>query len=125
MEVALLFLHLSPPRLNFSAYMITVGVCPLVTKLYRVLPEKLTVSRLVEEIPEFCGTRRFITAFTSPHPEPDRSSSCLPIPLLEDPWSTVLSEKLADSQLLKEFPAFYGTRWFITAFARARHLSLS
>ena len=29
------------------------------------------------------------------------------------------------SQLVKKFPAFYGTRRFITAFMRARHLSLN
>jgi hypothetical protein len=34
-------------------------------------------------------------------------------------------EKLTVSQLVKKFPAFYGTRRFITAFTRARHLSLS
>jgi len=28
-------------------------------------------------------------------------------------------------QLVKKFPAFYGTRRFITAFTSARHLSLS
>ena len=41
------------------------------------------------------------------------------------PWSRVLPEKLTGSQLLKKFPAFYGTRRFITAFTKARHLSLS
>ena len=41
------------------------------------------------------------------------------------PWSRVLLEKLAGSQLVKKFPAFYGTRRFITAFTSARHLSLS
>ena len=41
------------------------------------------------------------------------------------PWSTVLLEKLTGSQLAKKFPAFYGTRRYITAFASARHLSLS
>ena len=41
------------------------------------------------------------------------------------PWSTDLPEKLADSQLVKKFPAFYGIRWFITVYTRARHLSLS
>jgi hypothetical protein len=41
------------------------------------------------------------------------------------PWSTVLPEKLKSPELLKKFPAFYGTRRFITAFTRARHLSLS
>jgi hypothetical protein len=39
--------------------------------------------------------------------------------------SRVLTQKLTGPQLLKKFPAFYGTRRFITAFTRARHLSLS
>jgi hypothetical protein len=39
--------------------------------------------------------------------------------------SRVLHEKLTESQLVKKFSAFYGTRWFITAFTNARHLSLS
>ena len=41
------------------------------------------------------------------------------------PWSRVLLEKLTDFNLVKKFPAFYGTRKFITAFTRAQHLSLS
>jgi len=41
------------------------------------------------------------------------------------PWSRDLLEKLTASQLLKEFPAFFGTRRFIAAFTSARHLSLS
>jgi len=41
------------------------------------------------------------------------------------PWSTVLLEKLTGFQLVKKFPAFHGTRRFITAFTSARHLSLS
>ena len=41
------------------------------------------------------------------------------------PWSRILLEKLTGFQLVKKFPAFYGTRRFITAFASARHLSLS
>ena len=41
------------------------------------------------------------------------------------PWRSVLLEKLIGSQLVKKFPAFYGTRRFITAFTSARHLSLS
>jgi hypothetical protein len=40
------------------------------------------------------------------------------------PWSRGLLEKLTVSQLVKKFPAFYGTRRFITAFTRAHHLSL-
>jgi hypothetical protein len=31
------------------------------------------------------------------------------------PWTTVLLEKPTVSQLVKKFPAFYGTRKFITA----------
>jgi hypothetical protein len=37
----------------------------------------------------------------------------------------VLPEKLTGFQLVKKSPALYGTRRFITAFTRARHLSLS
>jgi len=40
-------------------------------------------------------------------------------------WSRVLLEKLTGLQLVKKFPAFYGTRRFITAFTNARQLSLS
>ena len=41
------------------------------------------------------------------------------------PWSRVLLEKLASLQLVKKFPAFYGTRRFLTALTSALHLSLS
>jgi hypothetical protein len=41
------------------------------------------------------------------------------------PWSRVLLKKLTVSQLVKKFPAFYGTWKFIIAFTRARHVSLS
>jgi hypothetical protein len=41
------------------------------------------------------------------------------------PCSTVLLENLTYSQVVKKFPAFYGTRRFITVFASARHLFLS
>jgi hypothetical protein len=44
--------------------------------------------------------------------------------LLLTPRSTVL-ENLTDLQLVKKFPAIYGTRKIITAFTSARHLSLS
>ena len=37
----------------------------------------------------------------------------------------VLLEKLTGLQLVKKFPAFHGTRRFITAFTSVRHLSLS
>jgi len=41
------------------------------------------------------------------------------------PLKRVLLEKLTGSQLVKKFPAFYGTRRSITAFTSARHLFLS
>jgi hypothetical protein len=40
------------------------------------------------------------------------------------PRGRVLLEKLSDSQLVKKFPAFSGTRTFINVFTNARHLSL-
>jgi len=40
------------------------------------------------------------------------------------PCSRVLLEKLTGSQLVKKFPAFYGTRRFITVLTSARHLTL-
>ena len=39
------------------------------------------------------------------------------------PWSRVLLEKLTGSQVVKKFPAFYGTRRFITTFTNALSLS--
>jgi hypothetical protein len=41
------------------------------------------------------------------------------------PWSRVLLEKISGLQLVKKFPAFYGTEGFITAFTSARHLPMS
>ena len=47
------------------------------------------------------------------------------ITYLLTPWRRVLLEKLTGLQLVKKFPAFYGTRRFITALTSVRHLSLS
>ena len=41
------------------------------------------------------------------------------------PWCRFLLEKLTGLQLVKKFPAFHGTRRFITALTSVRHLSLS
>jgi len=41
------------------------------------------------------------------------------------PWCRVLLEQLTGLQIVKKFPAFHGTRRFITAFTSVRHLSLS
>ena len=40
------------------------------------------------------------------------------------PWCRVLLEKLTGLQLVKKFPAFHGTRRFITALTSVRHQSL-
>ena len=53
-----------------------------------------------------------------------QSSSCKINTYLLTPWCRVL-EKLTGFQLVKKFPAFYGTRRFITALTSVRHLSLS
>ena len=43
---------------------------------------------------------------------------------LLSPWCRVILEKLTGLQLVKKFPAFHGTRRFITALTNVRHLSL-
>jgi len=53
------------------------------------------------------------------------TGGCCAIVNLLTPWSRVLLEKLTGLQLVKKFPAFYGTRWFITPLTSARQLSLS
>ena len=56
------------------------------------------------------------------------SSLKVPIYLLTyllTPWCRVFLEKLTGLQLVKKFPAFHGTRRFITALTSVRHLYLS
>ena len=48
-----------------------------------------------------------------------------PFTYIFTPWSRVLLEKLIGFQLVKKFPAFYGTRRFIITFTSALQLSLS
>jgi hypothetical protein len=40
-------------------------------------------------------------------------------------WSRVLLEKVTGSQVVKKFPAFYGTQRFIIVFTSVHHPSLS
>ena len=47
------------------------------------------------------------------------------ITYLLTPWCRVLLGKLTGLQLVKKFPAFHGTRIFITVLTSVRHLSLS
>ena len=55
----------------------------------------------------------------------DLLSMCYIHTYLLTPWCRVLLEKLTGLQLVKKFPAFHGTRKFITALTSVRHLSLS
>jgi hypothetical protein len=50
---------------------------------------------------------------------------CKRFPSLAHSWSWALLEKPPIVQLIKNFPAYYGTRRFITVFTRALHWSLS
>ena len=68
----------------------------------------------------FISLQRYSTCFGC-FPRP--SSGVLTY--LLTPWCRVLLEKLTVLQLVKKFPAFYGTRRFITAFTSFRHPSLS
>jgi len=47
------------------------------------------------------------------------------ITYLFTPWCRVILEKLTGLQLVKKFPAFHGTRRFITALTSVRHMSVS
>ena len=58
----------------------------------------------------------------APPPKTFSSSSST---YLLTPWCRVLLEKLTGLRLVKKFPAFHGTRRFITALTSVRHLSLS
>jgi hypothetical protein len=54
-----------------------------------------------------------------------RLPTYLPKQLKKTPWNRIILEKLIVAKLVKKFPAFYGTRLFITMFTTARHWSLS
>ena len=96
----------------------------LLTKWSKVLLEKLISSQLVKKNPAFNGTRRFITAFTSARHLTLSFVNTL-LTYLLTPWCRVLLEKLTGLQLVKKFPAFHGTRRFITALTSLRQPSLS
>ena len=66
----------------------------------------------------------YVTVRKLPHPLTFSSGSII-LTYLLTPWSRVFLEKLTGFQLVKKFPAFSGTRRFITAFTSAHHPSLS
>ena len=74
----------------------------------------------MHKYPDNCETNKFI--FHSALQISDHVQTSL---YLFNPWCRVLLEKLTGLQLVKKFPAFHGTRRFITALTSVRHLSLS
>ena len=77
---------------------------------YTYCLQKIEISTFYRVVP---WTDTYICEFKSRHT------------YLLTPWCRVLLEKLAGLQLVKKFPAFYGTQRFITAFTSFRHPSLS
>ena len=72
------------------------------------------------------GTRTACLGFLVPLPGFKISNFCIQLlAYLLTPWCRVLLETLTGLQLVKKFPAFHGTRRFITALTSVRHLSLS
>ena len=69
----------------------------------------------------FVNIHKNLRDFRTIVPDPSCVSSAF---YLLTPWCRVLLEKLTGLQLVKEFPAFHGTRRFITALTSVRHLSL-
>jgi hypothetical protein len=90
--------------------------------------EKKYVAPAGKRTPAFKLTVRRYTDWANPAPEiivsTVHNSSILHY-LLTYSWRWALLEKLPIVQPLKNFPAFYGTRRFITALTRALHWSLS
>ena len=94
----------------------TRGVtCPIIyTKWFLIINMNVAVTcrnsclRLLWRLSFKCGLWNLMTLLT----------------YLLTPWCRVLLEKLTGFKLVKKFPAFHGTRRFITALTNVRHLSL-
>ena len=78
-----------------------------------------TIGNLTRDLP----TSNAVPQPTAPPRSPNNISYLLTY--LLTPWCRVLLEKLIGLELVKKFPAFHGTRWFIIALTSVRHLSLS
>ena len=94
------------------------GIRPSCTNLIRSVWASASVWTLWRGI--FVALAWDQTAIQQP---PVRSFHTYLLTYTRTPCTTVL-EKLTGFQLVKKFPAFYGTRRFITAVTSARHLSL-
>ena len=69
--------------------------------------------------------RNFVRRSKSRPPDSDVLATSACLTYLLTAWCRVLLEKRIGLQLVKKFPAFHGTRRFITALTSVRHLSLS
>ena len=83
-----------------------------------------------QKIPKSCLRTSITQVPTSPcflsvPTENDTKNVPRVLAYLLTPWCRVLLEKLTGLQLVKKFPAFHGTRRFITALTNVRQLSLS
>ena len=84
----------------FFPYFVSLSRCPIITKLNtNVMP--------LDDTPITGSLILYLLTY------------------LLTPWCRALLEKLTGLQLVKKFPAFHGTRRFITALTRVRHLFLS
>jgi len=128
-----------PPRHRLDSRVVrstfNQRLCPAVG----VYPLQFSVTPGFAYPEEFQNTSPFLTGVA--HATSNRKHTCSPVNIalrlccshtgcsivryLLTPWRRVLLEKLTGLQLIKKFPAFHGTRRFITALKSVRHLSLS
>ena len=103
-----------------------------------MLSWKNPINQLMSVLNSACFAVRAVNAITSQETLRKISFSCIHCVMINGltrsvylltylltPWCRVLLEKLTGLQLVKKFPAFHGTRRFITALTSVRHLSLS
>jgi len=103
----------TPPKITSCKYRASVLK---LTAWSRVLLEKLTGSQLLKKFPEFYGTRRFITAFTSARHlslcDPDRYSPCTICHFLKIHLNIILPSKPVSFKWL--FPSDFPTKTLYT-----------
>ena len=93
---------------------------------YRTHKRPPTVSILGQTNPVHIPTSHLLQIHPNIiHPSTPRFLQWYKLTYLLTPWCRNLLEQLTGLQLVKKFPAFHGTRMFITALTSVRHLSLS
>ena len=120
MSVCLSWLLLSRVRkfrrdLRFTLYILIISICQNIADFVLVkrrVREATLEACALQYIQWHCGQYSYHNICSIGH-------------YLHTPWCRVLLEKIIGLQLVKKFPAFHGTRRFITALTSVRHLSLS